>query len=333
MGFLPKSFRVRSFLIVLIVIFSANVQAEPSREQIIEHDMDLAMNQGESSSQIQPEMVQLAEENPVKTVSKKEVLVTRRHTFDIGTEVYHNRYTERDVGVFITGAMTGYYGRYMYRPAYGNFLNNSIINVYRLEGRFSQGKVDYKGSAPDRRTDKTYEIRGIVGKEYILSDQSRVTPYFGFGYRYLLDPSNGHSSTNDGINFFAGYDRKSHYFYIPIGATVDIPAADNTEISLNVEYDYFLQGTQKSYLSDIDQFNSSPSFDVSDHQDKGFGIRGSIRLLKHFDPIDIYMEPFIRFWNIEDSKVDQTVILGNSELGLEPHNTTTEIGSKFGMQF
>lgn len=260
----------------------------------------------------------------------KPAVRVRRHTFDMGADVYYNRYNERAVDVFLVGTMVGYYGTYTYRPPQGNFLNNNVFNMYRFEGHYASGKLDYKGSGIDKgQTNKMYELRGLAGKDYILADGSRVTPYFGFGYRFLFDHGEGRFSSDGHI----GYDRESNYFYVPIGVYVDIPMTKNREVSFNLEYDWFLQGVQKSELSGIQPFTSGLTQDARNHQNDGFGVRGSVRFLKHYSPFDVYVEPFVRYWNIEDSKVIDLVIEDTLSSGLEPHNTTTEVGSKFGIQF
>jgi hypothetical protein len=257
-------------------------------------------------------------------------LVRRTHTFDMGADVYYSRYNEHDINVFLVGTMVGFYGNYTFRPPQGHILNNNILNVYRLEGHFAQGDLDYKGSGKDNgRANRMHELRGLAGKDYLLADGSRVTPYLGFGYRFLFDHGDSRFTSDGHI----GYDRKSNYFYIPVGVFIDIPMSRNRELDFNLEYDFFMQGVQKSELSDIQPFTSGLTQDARNHQDKGFGIRGSVKFLKHYDPFDLYIEPFIRFWNIEDSKSIDLVLEGEDASGLEPHNTTTEVGSKFGIQF
>lgn len=39
-------------------------------------------------------------------------------------------------------------------------------------------------------------------------------PYTGFGFRYLNNDSRGETSTG-----YWGYQRSSHYYYLPIGVT------------------------------------------------------------------------------------------------------------------
>ncbi|NQT46147.1 MAG: hypothetical protein HQ593_01545, partial [Candidatus Omnitrophica bacterium] len=58
--------------------------------------------------------------------------------------------------------------------------------------------------------------------------------------------------------------------------------------------------------------------------------RGSIRLVKRTPELDILFEPFVRFWDIEDSKT--TTDPGGTRW-LEPNNETMEIGAKLAAQF
>ncbi len=314
------------------------------RRRVINEQMNQIEEQGQqvSDTQRQPALgdqtgqtpsaekqpTEISQETPKKRYS---LAPARVHTFDIGVDPYYNRYNEHDTGVFLTGAMVGYYGNYAFRPPKGNVLNNEILDFYSLQGHYAQGKLDYKGSGTDNGyPNKMFEVRGLVGKDFDFTDSSRVTGYFGYGYRFLQDNSQGQMTSTGAW----GYHRRSHYFYIPIGATADIPTGKDTQVSLNLEYDYFIQGYQKSCLSDGNHFTTHGlSTDVKNHQDNGFGLRGSVRFLKHYPQLDVYFEPFIRFWNIEDSKVEDTIIDGKFSSGLEPHNTTVETGSKFGVQF
>jgi hypothetical protein len=69
-------------------------------------------------------------------------------------------------------------------------------------------------------------------------------------------------------------------------------------------------------------------------QDNGYGLRGSIKFLKKGSVVDYYVEPYIRYWNIEQSKGQYMSIDGKAPLiYAEPANSTTEVGSKFGIQF
>ena len=85
-----------------------------------------------------------------------------------------------------SGAMYGLDANFIYHPPAGDPLNTKITNVYRLESRFSYGKVDYHGgvlengdgtSTPESFNginDYMIEIRDLVGKDINFIDQSTI---------------------------------------------------------------------------------------------------------------------------------------------------------------
>jgi len=256
------------------------------------------------------------------------------HTFDLGWEVEYYRYAEPNpVGVTNEGPMYGYDAQYAYRPAAPNLFNNPLVNVYMLQGRIAGSRdLEYKGSGiVKNKHDDVDDFRGLIGKDYYMGQEFLLTPYIGFGYRYLLDRGNG-QITNTG---YWGYDRKSHYYYIPVGVDLIIKMTSKWEIDPNLEYDIFLQGLQKSFMSDGDQFSGANIADVTNHQSHGYGLRGSIKFLRHGSKVDYYVEPYIRYWNIRQSKLS-AFIVNDSPTGLylvEPENNTVEVGTKLGIKF
>jgi hypothetical protein len=255
----------------------------------------------------------------------------RTHAVDMGYEIFYYRYQEPDIGVMIHGPMGGYFADYAYRPADPGFFNNFLTNVYMLQARYASSRdLEYKGTGiVKNKHDDAMEFRGLIGKDYFIGTELRVTPYFGFGYRYLKDRGNGQLSNANGY----GYDRKSHYYYLPLGGDMAINMPDNWEIDLNAEYDIFIQGMQKSFLSDGDQFTGYNNPDVTNRQDHGYGIRGSIKFIKRGTILDFFVEPYIRFWNIDQSKIETATVDGQFLYLAEPKNNTTEYGSRFGVQF
>ncbi|MHC4357072.1 MAG: hypothetical protein ACYS0H_30615, partial [Planctomycetota bacterium] len=85
------------------------------------------------------------------------------------------------------------------------------------------------------------------------------------------------------------------------------------------EYDIFLWGEQRSHLSDFP--SDPPEPDVENEQDEGFGYRISVRLQREYSNGVLIIEPFFRFWDIEDSEI--------SRGWFEPANETTEYGIRF----
>lgn len=242
----------------------------------------------------------------------------QNYGLDFGTEISHIKYEEPDV-MEEEGMMYGVVGSYTYR----NMLNNLM---FKLEGKGSWGQVDYENSGTmDNVDDYMLEFRGLAGYDFSIFTASTLTPYIGFGYRYLNDDLTGTTSTGA-----LGYERESNYFYSPIG--IELIAELNYEWSLGitVEYDYFWKGIQKSHLSDANSlFN-----DLENDQNKGYGVRGSVKLQKQGEKFDFLIEPFIRYWNIKKSEDDDITFAGVVfGYGYEPKNNSTEIGGKIAIKF
>ena len=99
---------------------------------------------------------------------------------------------------------------------------------------------------------------------------------------------------------------------------------------MTVEYDLFLFGQQKSHLGDVWPGTNT----LSNDQDGGYGARSSFKLIKRYKSFSTYIEPFVRYWNIDDSDVETFTVPGlGTGAGLEPANNTTEYGVKLGMRF
>ncbi|MFH1440808.1 MAG: hypothetical protein ABIH18_02035 [Candidatus Omnitrophota bacterium] len=271
-----------------------------------------------------------------KSSSKREKKVERLEKeeagighLEIGPEIYYFRYKEPGV-MKEDGMMYGLTGAYSWH-------NNFML---KAEGRIAGGQVDYEGSGTiDNISDFSAEVRGLGGYDFKPSEEFIITPYFGIGYRYLNDDASGKiSSTN-----YGGYERESNYIYSPIGVEGVFNMQDGWSIGGLVEYDIFWQGKQKSHLSDVRCYDPIAGYytdnDVENDQDKGYGIRGSIKLLKKGEKLDFVIEPFIRYWNIKKSKEVATSTISENGLWIkygtviEPKNNSTEIGVKFMIGF
>ncbi|PKN38493.1 MAG: hypothetical protein CVU62_06570 [Deltaproteobacteria bacterium HGW-Deltaproteobacteria-2] len=240
-----------------------------------------------------------------------------KHFFALGTEISYIKYEE--TGVEEKGMMYGLVGSY-------NYHNNKLM--MKAEGKFAYGEVDYNGSTWDDIPltisgipDYMLEFRGLVGYNYFVKTIT-ITPHLGIGYRWLQDNSQNKSPS--------GYKREANYFYIPAGIEAVADLGNNWFLGANVEYDCFLWGTQKSYLSDVD-----PGFnDVENKQTSGYGFRGSISITKKYKNAGFVVEPYIRYWNIEDSGIELLTYYGTPVVyGIEPSNNSTEIGCKLAVTF
>ena len=240
-----------------------------------------------------------------------------KHSVEVGTEISYIKYEEPDV-MEETGAMFGVVATYAY--------HNKLM--LKAQGKWSGGKVDYDGKLNSGAayeikgvTDYMVEARGLGGYDFSVSDTITITPYFGFGYRYLND---------DLSKDPAGYTRESNYFYSPIGVEAIASLNENWSLGAMVEFDIFWAGVQKSHLSNL----SAGQSDIENDQKNGYGIRGSIMLQKVGDKVNLVVEPYIRYWNIGESETTP-ISYGGSYVGYgyEPKNHSTEIGARFAVKF
>lgn len=235
----------------------------------------------------------------------------QKHVWELGTEISHIKYEEPGV-MEEEGMMWGLLGSYTYRDNW----------MLRGEGRFSFGQVDYKNSGTiDNIDDYMLEFRGLVGYDFPILTATILTPYIGFGYRYLNDDSSGMTSSTGAL----GYERESNYYYSPIGVETITELENGWSIGVTFEYDYFWKGVQENQLG---------AFSLENDQNDGYGLRGSVKFQKKGEKVDFVIEPFIRYWDIEDSDVAPITwsgyVLG---YGYEPKNSSTEIGIKFAAKF
>lgn len=333
------------FLPLLAVVFFfpaasfAETLSDPSRERsvqgkredIISRALDAAMR--EQAAEPAPPRPQPAP-SPQREWSEDEAveyfpaIELKTHETEFGTELYRYSYKEPVFNLEIDGLQYGVFGVYTYRPPRGDALHSDVINMYKIDARFAAGPVDYS-SGPSGQLDNednyAFELRGIAGYGHLVNERFLLTGYGGFGFRYLNNDSGGRQTTTGAY----GYERVSNYFYLPIGVETFHQITPHWNIAADLEWDIFLYGEQTSYLSDV----TSGYPDLENNQDRGYGIRGSTRIIKEGEQVNLFFEPFFRYWRIHDSEVTRAV--GNTYVvsGLEPDNNTTEYGVKFGLQY
>ncbi len=270
---------------------------------------------------------------------RKSFIHQRANTFlELGTELFH--YTYREPGVMRQkNFMYGIHGLLTHRlrehNAWGDWKRNMMIfNMFRFEGRFAYGELDYESESSgtdDGRPNYSAEFRVLMGCDFPVRPSMRLTPFLGVGFRYLLDDGGGRLTSTGAVS----YDRESNYWYIPAGVESLVQLNKHWSLEWSAEYDYLLYGLQKSHIGDagayIHHYAGYP--DVENKQDAGTGLRGSIRAVYHQPRIDIAIEPFIRYWAIEKSKTKTVSHNGVTEVWWEPKNNTTEFGLKFGLRY
>ena len=244
--------------------------------------------------------------------------VVKENTFEVSPEIYYHHYEEPDFAKN-SGILYGAAAAYEFHKA-----------VYaRAEARAAFGQVDYSSNGTgtmENIDDWLFEPRAVGGYDFAIENGVLLTPFFGFGYRYLNDDSAGRSTTTGA----RGYERESNYFYSPIGLSALVSNESDMKLRVSAEYDLFWTGRQKSHLSDaIAGFN-----DITNDQSDGFGLRGSVGIEKTGKTADWYVDSFVRYWNIEDSDL-QTVTFNGAAIGqgFEPANETYEVGAVIGVRF
>ncbi|MBL8013163.1 MAG: autotransporter domain-containing protein [Candidatus Omnitrophica bacterium] len=266
--------------------------------------------------------------SPMMSANTFERGVQDINTVEAGFEYNHFRYEEDVFDLVDKGDLFGVYANYTYRPARGHSALEDVLDVYKLEGRFNYGEVDYKSNSSgtiDGITDWTYEARVLAGKDLLMGKNVRITPLVGFGYRYLNDDTSGLVSSTGA----SGYEREANYFYIPVGLEMAARITENWIVSPSIEYDIFLHGRQESHLSDVS--NAYP--DITNKQHDGFGVRGAVKFIREFPSMSLVFEPYYRYWDIEDSNVSTGVGGLFIVSGMEPANTSQEYGLRLGAIF
>lgn len=252
----------------------------------------------------------------------------KKNTYSIAYEsssyIYREPYMDNPISS--RGRMSGVVFDYVGRSAFtAKDIDANDPSFLALQLRYMSGKVNYSGWSYNTLTGVTsaqytsdisdYYLEGrlTAGGVYELGSALELWPYLGIAGRYLVDKGYEKSSS--------AYRRTSAYLYAPAGLTAKIKLPAKWTIALNGEYDIFISGTQKSRLSDA--ISTYP--DISNKQGQGFGARTSLKIEKEFKQIGLFIEPFYRYWHIQNSDwVD-----GNQE----PQNLTYESGLKIGITF
>ncbi len=242
----------------------------------------------------------------------------QRHFFTVGTEVSYIKYKEPDV-MQEDGMMVGLVGSYAYR--------NQVM--LKAEGKIAYGVIEYDGRTMggtplsiSNIPNYALEGRGLVGYDFVVGIAT-ITPYVGLGYRWLQD--------NPQRKYPGGYQRESNYFYSPLGVDTVFDLGKGWFAAANLEYDAFIWGKQKSRFSDID-----PGYnDLENRQHNGFGIRGGVSFGFKGARAGFVVEPYVRYWKIEESDVAWLTYYGSftGDGFVEPKNKSTEVGCRVAVTF
>ncbi len=181
-----------------------------------------------------------------------------------------------------------------------------------------------------------------LGKVYNLGQEWDIWPYFGGAWRHL---TNHLEQSGPG-----GYKRESTYWTLPLGFNVryhqdPFDHEYGWNVTLNAEFDWLLKGIQYSgpmpnAVTDIydNTYNLSGN---SNRQNEGYGVRGSIKVEKSLGKVGVFIEPFARYWHIQNSTIGYKLIENPDGTPTpyyidgyyEPTNRTYEYGCKVGITF
>lgn len=245
----------------------------------------------------------------------------KKHIWEIGTDVSY--ISNKMPYLKAHGVLYGLDLSHTYRgklPLLFTEINHFML---KIEGKGSFGKVDNNGSL-DNTGEHILEFRGLVGYDFSILKKNIITPYSGIGYRYLKTNKTGVWNEDEII-----------YLYSPIGVETNTELGKRWSIGTKLEYDYFLWGE----VHTSSNFVSGDKFD----QERGYGLRGSMKFQKKANKVDLLIEPFLNYWHIKESKASSIVplnpnrTLGNGttiNLGITyPKNHSTEIGVRFAVRF
>lgn len=241
----------------------------------------------------------------------------KKHNGELGLGFSYITYKEPDLNMEEKGPMFGIAGSYTY--------HNQLM--VKLEGIGSFGSLDYSSPSGELEDISNYMLEGriLLGYDFSPAKAFMLSPYVGFGYRYLNDDSSG-KITSRGAR---GYQRESNYYYSPIGLMAWAELGQGWVMKITAEYDYFWKGKQKSHLEDA----AAGAPTVTNRQNDGYGLRGSVRFEKSYGRAGFALEPFIRYWRIADSEIEYFDFGGSRIAVYEPENTSTEFGILFSFVF
>lgn len=190
----------------------------------------------------------------------------------------------------------------------------SMPNIVKIQGEFSQGNMDYDSYVTGKMKSfdvKELDLRLLAGYAIALNDRTLVTPYVGIGYR--LSSNNAGGYVDYFVYDYAKFTVKNNLYYLPVGVETLTRLNAQWDVGLNLEADWVIGGDVDYYLNEIDglfpmvDVNTGEALQVqtrkaSSHLNGGFGFRTSVKLIRKFDKINFFVEPYLKFWSLNKSK-------------------------------
>jgi hypothetical protein len=234
-------------------------------------------------------------------------------------------YKEPSLGVKMEATNAGieYFGTYKH--------TENLFSLYSVDynnAGITSSKVKYTGSGTKSSVPQDYiNLKAAIGHDFIYDDFI-LSPYVGFGYRYLDQDLTGTTSTGA-----VGYTRKSTYQYIPIGIIHKKNLDSNAKLETTLEYDYLIVGNQRSGFDGFNGGSYSGFSAVNNKQKTGYGINLTVLYKKD----NWGVGPYFKYWDISKSEtVTSSYYSGSTKYNYtayEPKNQTNEYGVKFTYSF
>lgn len=215
------------------------------------------------------------------------------------------------------GNFYGVNGSYSHYLAQDHFL--------RAEIRLAKGDTKYSSynyGSIKREPNILLEPRILYNKSLRYSFLD-ISPYIGFGFRYAEVDGDGKITTIRDQDYF----RRSYYYYMPIGLSVNYNLQKDWNLEIVGEYDIFLKGIQKEYIDMT--VNKERVNKITFKQSKGYGLRSEILLNKTFDKYIFSIGPYINYWKIQPSNVIKVA----GQDWFVAKNKTREVGIKIKFTF
>jgi hypothetical protein len=152
-----------------------------------------------------------------------------------------------------------------------------------------------------------------------------LTPFVGLGARGHGDSSGG-LTTDTGLS---GYDRYLFYAYAPLGLAADVRTGPGTSLTVSGQYNLFLGGDSLSEFSQLEP--GAPDLELELEDGSGWALAAAFNWSTARGSVSV--GPFLRVWDIDQSR---SAILQEGGLSIaffEPPSRTTEAGLKLAYRF
>ena len=248
--------------------------------------------------------------------------IYKTHTFGVGFETFYiDNEEDTNPDVSWDGTMYGGFFDYAFHGSKNLMVGADLSVAYgelTYDGYLYPSGENYSADSDDW----IVEIRGLVGYDFSVGSGRILTPFTGFGSRYW----------NDQVQSSYAYEREVTYYYSPIGLMFAAPITGKWNWGIKAEYDLFWGGRVESHVSDLGSgwSDADNEWDVGD----GYGVRGSIWFAGNVnDNVGMRIEPFVRYWDIDESDTDLVDTPYGQTYLYEPATTVVAAGVRVGLEF